>query len=352
MHGQGITSNVGLLDQRFALEWVQSYIGLFGGDKNNVTILGESAGGSSVIAHITAYGGSKGDSPFKRAIPQSPYQVPNYPTTSSSLDSILQYANLTSLAQLKALPTDKLQELNALIIGNAKPFGSFVFGIVVDGDYVPDIPNRLILGGHYDKTLAVMTGRNQDEGSLFVPNSQITNETAYENFLKEFFPPLQQQPVELQILTQKLYPPIFSGTYGYTNQTERNNLTFADALLVCNTRSLNMAPFTAQGYAYEYTVPPAVHGADLSYTFYESGDVPGVNSTVAVILQKYITNFAQTGNPNSANLPVFPPTQNGQVLQNIGIHSIGPMPDEGGVQQLNARCAFWQRAPYLTQYPS
>ena len=350
MHGSGVTSNAGLLDQRFALDWVQEYIGLFGGDKDHVTILGESAGGSSAIAHVTAYGGSKGPVPFVGAIPQSPYQAPKYPPPSSSLDAILKYANLTSLEELQATSTEELQELNALIIGNAKPFGSFVFGIIVDGDYVPNLPNKLLLEGRFDKNLSIMTGRNQDEGSRFVPNSQVTNETAYEDFLQAFFPPLQQQPEQLQLLTQELYPPDFSGAQGYTSQAQRNNLTFADALSVCNTRALNAAVFGPQGYAYEYTAPPAVHGADLAYTFYEAGNVTGVNSTAAVVLQRYITNFAQTGDPNGAGLPLFPPTRKGETVQNIGVQGIGPMPDEGGVQQINQRCLFWQKAPYLTEY--
>ena len=38
--------NAGLLDQTFALQWVQNYIGLFGGNASQVTISGESAGGT------------------------------------------------------------------------------------------------------------------------------------------------------------------------------------------------------------------------------------------------------------------------------------------------------------------
>jgi len=50
---QGGAVNAGLLDQRFSLEWVQQYIGLFGGDKDRVTVMGESAGGGSVMHQIT-----------------------------------------------------------------------------------------------------------------------------------------------------------------------------------------------------------------------------------------------------------------------------------------------------------
>lgn len=49
----GGDSNAGLLDQRAALEWIQKYIHLFGGDAGQVTVIGESAGGGSIEHQIT-----------------------------------------------------------------------------------------------------------------------------------------------------------------------------------------------------------------------------------------------------------------------------------------------------------
>jgi carboxylesterase type B len=62
--------NVGLWDQRAAFEWVQKYIPDIGGDKNQVTTLGISAGAGSILHHLTAEGGTK-DPLFQRSIIQS-----------------------------------------------------------------------------------------------------------------------------------------------------------------------------------------------------------------------------------------------------------------------------------------
>lgn len=65
----GTVPNAGIHDQRFAMQWVQDNVHLFNGDKDEVTMMGVSAGAGSVLHHITAYGGLDKPAMFKRVLP-------------------------------------------------------------------------------------------------------------------------------------------------------------------------------------------------------------------------------------------------------------------------------------------
>ena len=69
------SANAGLLDQRFALEWVKANIGAFGGNPDDVTIMGQSGGGYAVVAQMALYdGAAKGL--FQKAVPRSIQRSP------------------------------------------------------------------------------------------------------------------------------------------------------------------------------------------------------------------------------------------------------------------------------------
>lgn len=223
-------------------------------------------------------------------------------------------------------------------------------GIVPDNDYVPNLPSKLLQQGRFDRTLSVMASHNQDEGSRFVPNTLVTSDAAFRAYLTSLITPLADNISALNQITQVLYPPIFDGSQGYTDQVQRNNLTIADAAFVCNTRAMHQASGLSQTYAYVFSAPPAVHGADLPYTFYDTGATASINVTLAEIMQRYITQFAETGSPNAPDLPKFPSAKPRPVVQNLGSDFIGPVQDEGGIKKLRERCHFWQNAPYLTKY--
>ena len=217
---------------------------------------------------------------------------------------------------------------------------------MADNHYVPELPSTLFQQGRFDHTVAAMTGHNQDEGSRFVPNTLVTSESSYEAFLKSLIRPLSSNPTALYQLTQRLYPPVFDGSQGYITQTQRNNLTIADATIICSARSMDQASFIPSTYAYVFSVPPALHGGDLPYTFYDFGDISDINTTLAEIMQRYILRFVETGQPNAPTLPVFPAARPGMTVQNLGSEGVGPALDEGGIPQLRERCQFWQEIPY------
>lgn len=124
---QGGTPNLGLHDQRFGLRWIQEHISLFGGDPDEVTVMGQSAGGGSILHQITAYGGSQGPSPFKRAVLQSPgfYPITSPEVMNRDFRCLLRHAKCESLEELKKLSEKELKVANLAIIDTA-PYGQFL----------------------------------------------------------------------------------------------------------------------------------------------------------------------------------------------------------------------------------
>ena len=124
-----VASNAGLYDQRLALEWVRFNIHRFGGDHTKVTVIGESAGGGSIMAHLSAFGGIDGSSPFQRAIIQSPAIKPA--TTAARYSQVFEQftriANVTGYAQARELSSEQLQTINGQMAAESA-FADTVFG--------------------------------------------------------------------------------------------------------------------------------------------------------------------------------------------------------------------------------
>ncbi|KAE8313512.1 Alpha/Beta hydrolase protein [Aspergillus transmontanensis] len=332
-----ITRNLGLQDQLFALKWVHKYIHLFGGDTNTITVMGESAGGGSIMYHLTS--GNASYAPlFQRAIVQSPFTI-NIPARmqKSTLQEVYQRANVTSFEELKGLSTQALQTANALVVGNAKPYGTFVFGPVSD-KYYPDYPPVLLNEGHYPDDVSVMAGHNTNEGVLFA-SPFVKNDEDYANLVTSLFPGISS--TALSIITDKLYPSNLSGIYGYVDQTGRLASTIGESLISCNEYFLGEAFARSNtSFRYEFSVPPAIHAVDLSYTFYNPGEsTSGVNITLAGIMQRYFANFITTGQPYAHRPADF---LTDDMIQNFNISRVGPMKDSVSTK----RCKWWQKADF------
>jgi cholinesterase len=241
---------------------------------------------------------------------------------------------------------------------------------------VPALPSLLLSQGRYDRSIDVMVGHNGDEGFgypslqtdiafdgesiLIEPTSRGWTDVRIAS-IKSLFPNAPSS--ELEYITQELYPPkarsigAMPGDYepnsstsiivtSYNDTQGRQALFTSDTVINCNTHFVNEA-FKGLTYSYILAVPPALHGQDLYYVFYNGQPTDiffrPINVTLAHIIQDYWINFAQSGNPNSRGLPFFPRWGSNMSVQGLSHDAVGPTQDTINVDA----CRWWQLGLYL-----
>ncbi|KAF5876692.1 putative carboxylesterase family protein [Botrytis fragariae] len=335
-------ANAALLDQRLALEWIQKYIYLFGGDADRVTVIGESAGAGSIMHQITAYGGHSTKS-WLSPVYSDAQQEATFQNVITQAQELIG-PNITSVSDLRNLDFATLAGLNTIITARSAPYGTFTFGPAVDGTFVPELPAKLLLEGKFDTNVKIMTGHNSNEGAFFT-SPFFSTDADIATDLTTTLPTISNST--LAYVTGTLYPPVYNGSYPYTSIWERASLITAEIVFTCNTRYLNTA-FLNETHSYYFTVPPGLHGEDIAYTFFNgdtttSNDGLPVNATIAADLQRYIMNFAMTGNPNGVGVPFFPEYQSNATTLVLGTTGLGSVQTD---TTANNRCAWWQQALY------
>lgn len=155
------TSNYGIMDQQFALDWVRRNIKGFGGDPGNVTIFGESAGGRSVIANMSS---PTAKGLFDRAIVESGASAVLTPLlTLEAAEAVgTNFANAVGCEDQTAACLRKLSVKQIL----AKE-GQFRTGTVVDGKVLPRSFDVAFASGKFNR-VPVINGSNRDEYNFFI----------------------------------------------------------------------------------------------------------------------------------------------------------------------------------------
>lgn len=258
--GGGATPNLGLYDQLVAFEWVQQYISLFGGDPEQITVIGESAGAASILHHITSYGGNT-TLPFQQGIIQSPAFQTNlnltdgYEKTLAEASSVTG-ASITSLAELTALDAATLQLINFDVILSSGE-GFFTYGPAPDGTYVPALPQVLLYEGKFNSDVKVVAAHNSLEAAPFV-NSSISTDADVVEALQVNYP--EASNATITYLLDVLYP-----ASDYSSNFLRAVQIASDSMFSCSTRFLGLA-FGNQTYNYLFAIPPGYHGKKTSPT--------------------------------------------------------------------------------------
>ncbi|MFX1364919.1 MAG: carboxylesterase/lipase family protein [Promethearchaeota archaeon] len=311
----GETANVGQLDQVLALKWVHDNIDKFGGDPNNITIFGESAGAYSVIT-IAAM--PIADGLYRRIIAQS------MPTINPKVSEQVSKDILKALGikegdfdALRKIPTEEIMKVQNEITKK----GGLVFRPYIDGDIILAHPLTLFKEGKL-KNIDLMMGTNLHEAKLFTALNPITREIKDEKAIIGYLSTYginSEKARNIMDIYKEAQPELL-----LNNPKELLDSIATDLMFRVATLQMLEAQSQFQQNTYNYLFTweskafngkyGACHALELPFVFNTLdqpgmllllGDVSDVENLPENMMDAWLS-FARTGNPNHDGIPKWP----------------------------------------------
>ncbi|XP_050615857.1 bile salt-activated lipase isoform X8 [Macaca thibetana thibetana] len=330
-----LPGNYGLRDQHMAIAWVKRNIAAFGGDPNNITLFGESAGGASVsLQTLSPY--NKGL--IRRAISQSgvalsPWVIQKNP---------LFWAK--KVAEKVGCPVDdtarmakclKVTDPRALTLAYKMPLAGMEYPMlyylgfipVIDGDFIPDDPINLYANA---ADIDYIAGINNMDGHLFASiDMPAINKNNKEVTEEDFYKLVSGLTMTKGLRGAKTTFDVYTESWAQDPSQENKKKTVVDFetdILFLVPTEIALAQHranakSAKTYSYLFSHPSrmpvypkwmgADHADDIQYVFGKPFATPSgyrpQDRTVSKAMIAYWTNFAKTGDPNMGHSAV--PTQ-------------------------------------------
>jgi carboxylesterase type B len=227
---------------------------------HRVTVMGESAGASSILHHLTSWGGEETERPpFSQAILESPAFFPQ-PDPDPVEQAYIEFqimAGAFSLYDLKNKDTKKLQLVNAKMNYYAD-YGNFRFGPTTYQPDHPVLPGLALKRNEYYHNISLITGHSYLDGLLFAP-PWIRNDSALQDYILEIYPRFDPEALK-KIKTMYPILPSLGSRAAITTVFD----LLDDVAISCNDVYLSEAAVrsgTDKYYRYVLNAPPApIHG--------------------------------------------------------------------------------------------